>query len=353
MSAVERLGLALLHRIDPERAHGLSLLALRSGLAPLPGPVDLPRLHTTLAGMVLLNPVGLAAGYDKNAEAVAPLSRAGFGFIEVGAATPLAQPGNAKPRLFRLTQDRAAINRFGFNNQGMEAIGARLATRTRGPVPVGLNLGANKTAQNRAADFATVLAHCGPHVDFATVNVSSPNTERLRDLQGREALLALLDRVMEARAALARPIPVFLKIAPDLTAADLEDIVEVALTSRISGIIATNTTISREGLKSASRDQAGGLSGAPLFEKSTRVLAQLSQLTQGLLPLIGVGGVSSAQEAYQKIRAGASAVQLYTAMVYGGISMVPDLARGLDALLARDGYANVSMAVGTGRSDWL
>lgn len=353
MSAVERLGLALLHRIDPERAHGLSLLALRSGLAPLPGPVDLPRLHTNLAGMALLNPVGLAAGYDKNAEAVAPLSRAGFGFIEVGAATPLAQPGNAKPRLFRLTQDRAAINRFGFNNQGMEAIGARLATRTRGPVPVGLNLGANKTAQNRAADFATVLAHCGPHVDFATVNVSSPNTERLRDLQGREALLALLDRVMEARAALARPIPVFLKIAPDLTAADLEDIVEVALTSRISGIIATNTTISREGLKSASRDQAGGLSGAPLFEKSTRVLAQLSQLTQGLLPLIGVGGVSSAQEAYQKIRAGASAVQLYTAMVYGGISMVPDLARGLDALLARDGYANVSMAVGTGRSDWL
>lgn len=353
MSAVERLGLALLHRIDPERAHGLSLLALRSGLAPLPGPVDLPRLHTTLAGMALPNPVGLAAGYDKNAEAVAPLSRAGFGFIEVGAATPLAQPGNAKPRLFRLTQDRAAINRFGFNNQGMEAIGARLATRTRGPVPVGLNLGANKTAQNRAADFATVLAHCGPHVDFATVNVSSPNTERLRDLQGREALLALLDRVMEARAALARPIPVFLKIAPDLTAADLEDIVEVALTSRISGIIATNTTISREGLKSASRDQTGGLSGAPLFEKSTRALAQLSQLTQGLLPLIGVGGVSSAQEAYQKIRAGASAVQLYTAMVYGGISMVPDLARGLDALLARDGYANVSMAVGTGRSDWL
>lgn len=353
MSAVERLGLALLHRIDPERAHGLSLLALRSGLAPLPGPVDLPRLHTTLAGMALLNPVGLAAGYDKNAEAVTPLSRAGFGFIEVGAATPLAQPGNAKPRLFRLTQDRAAINRFGFNNQGMEAIGARLATRTRGPVPVGLNLGANKTARNRAADFATVLAHCGPHVDFATVNVSSPNTERLRDLQGREALLALLDRVMEARAALARPIPVFLKIAPDLTAADLEDIVEVALTSRISGIIATNTTISREGLKSASRDQAGGLSGAPLFEKSTRVLAQLSQLTQGLLPLIGVGGVSSAQEAYQKIRAGASAVQLYTAMVYGGISMVPDLAKGLDALLARDGYANVSMAVGTGRSDWL
>ena len=353
MNPVERLGLSLLHRIDPERAHGLSLLALRSGLVSLPGPETLPRLATTLAGMPLLNPVGLAAGYDKNAEAIAALSRAGFGFIEVGAATPLPQPGNDKPRLFRLTEDRAAINRFGFNNQGMETIGARLAARTRGPVPVGLNLGANKTAQNRAADFATVLTHCGPHVDFATVNVSSPNTERLRDLQGRDALRALLGRVMEARAALPHPIPVFLKIAPDLTVADLEDIVEVALATRISGIIATNTTLSREGLKSSDRDQTGGLSGAPLFEKSTRVLAHLSQLTHGLVPLIGVGGVGSAEQAYQKIRAGASAVQLYTAMVYEGLSLVPRIARGLDALLARDGFASVSMAVGTGRSDWL
>jgi dihydroorotate dehydrogenase len=353
VSGLERVGLALLHRIDPERAHGLSLLALRSGLAPLPGPVDLPRLRTTLAGLPLLNPVGLAAGYDKNAEAVAPLCRAGFGFIEVGAATPLPQPGNDRPRLFRLTEDRAAINRFGFNNQGMEAIGTRLAARTRGPVPVGLNLGANKTAQDRAADFATVLAHCGPHVDFATVNVSSPNTERLRDLQGRAALAELLRRVMEARAGLARPIPVFLKIAPDLADDDLQDIVDVALAARISGIIATNTTISREGLKSASRGEAGGLSGTPLFEKSTRVLAKLSQLTHGLLPLIGVGGVSCAEDAYQKIRAGASAVQLYTAMVYQGISIVPQIAQGLDALLARDGYANVSLAVGTGRDAWL
>lgn len=353
MSGIERLGLSLLHRLDPERAHGLSLAALRAGLVPLPGPTDLPRLHTTLAGMPLLNPVGLAAGYDKNAEAISALSRAGFGFIEVGAATPLPQPGNDKPRLYRLTEDRAAINRFGFNNQGMEAIGARLAARTPGPVPVGLNLGANKSAENRAADFATVLARCGPHVDFATVNVSSPNTERLRDLQGRAALSALLDRVMETRATLARPIPVFLKIAPDLTEADLHDIVEVALAARLSGIIATNTTLSREGLKSASRDQQGGLSGAPLFEKSTRVLAKLSQLTHGMLPLIGVGGVGSAEEAYQKIRAGASAVQLYTAMVYQGLSLVPKIARGLDALLARGGFANVSLAVGTGRSDWL
>ena len=353
MKAAERLGLALLHRLDPERAHGLSLSALRTGLVPLPGPVDLPRLHLTLAGLPLLNPVGLAAGYDKNAEAIAPLSRAGFGFLEVGAATPLPQPGNDRPRLFRLTEDRAVINRFGFNNQGMKAIGARLAARPRGPVPVGLNLGANKASDNRAADFAAVLTHCGPHVDFATVNVSSPNTEGLRNLQSRTLLADLLARVMEARLRLARPIPVFLKIAPDLSPGELEDIVEVALLARVAGIIATNTTLSREGLKSANRDQTGGLSGAPLFEKSTRILARLSHLTRGILPLIGVGGVGSADEAYEKIRAGASAVQLYTAMVYQGISMVPKIATGLDALLARDGYAKVALAVGTGRSAWL
>ena len=353
MSLVERAGLALLHRIDPERAHGLSLRALRSGLVPLPGPLTSPRLATTLAGMALPNPVGLAAGYDKNAEAIAPLSRAGFGFIEVGAATPLPQPGNPRPRLFRLTEDRAAINRFGFNNEGAAAIGARLARRTPGPVPVGLNLGANKTSENRAADFARVLALCGPHVDFATVNVSSPNTEKLRDLQGPAALAALLAGVMEARAALPRPIPIFLKIAPDLTQGELAQIAGVALQAGLSGIIATNTTLSREGLKSANRDQPGGLSGASLFEKSTRVLAQLSQLTEGRLPLIGVGGVATAEQAYQKIRAGASAVQLYTAMVYEGISLVPRIAKGLDALLARDGFASVAEAVGTGRADWL
>ena len=353
MSLLESLGLGLMHRVDPERAHGLALKALTSGLAPLPGPVTSPRLACTLAGMPLLNPVGLAAGFDKNATAVAQLSRAGFGFLEVGAATPLPQPGNPKPRLFRLAEDRAAINRFGFNNDGMEAIAARLAARNRGPVPVGLNLGANKTSDNRAADFARVLAACGPHVDFATVNVSSPNTEKLRDLQGPAALSALLDGVMQARADLSRPIPVFLKIAPDLTPDDLAQIAEVALASGISGIIATNTTLSREGLKSASRSEAGGLSGAPLFEKSTRVLAQLSQLTHGLLPLIGVGGIGSAEDAYQKIRAGASAVQIYTAMVYRGISLVPQIARGLDALLARDGFATVAMAVGTGRGAWL
>ena len=353
MTLVERAGLSLLHRFDPETAHGLSLSALRLGLAPLPGPVSSPRLRTSLAGLNLLNPVGLAAGYDKNAVAVAALSRAGFGFIEVGAATPLAQPGNPKPRLFRLTQDRAAINRFGFNNAGASAIAARLASRTHGAVPVGLNLGANKTSTDRAADFAKVLALCGPHVDFATVNVSSPNTEKLRDLQGPAALAALLSGVMEVCASLPRRIPIFLKIAPDLTPDDLAALAEVAVASGISGIIATNTTLSRDGLASPYRTQTGGLSGAPLFEKSTRVLAQLSKLTAGKIPLIGVGGIASAEQAYAKLRAGASAVQIYTAMVFGGLSLIADIARGLDDLLARDGHASVSAAVGTGRADWL
>jgi dihydroorotate dehydrogenase len=353
LTLVERAGLAVLHRLDPERAHALSLIALQTGLVPLPGPVTTPRLTMTLAGMPLLNPVGLAAGYDKNAAALGPLSRAGFGFVEVGAATPLPQPGNPRPRLFRLTEDRAAINRFGFNNDGADAIGRRLAQRTRTRVPVGLNLGANKTSDNRAADFARVLALCGPHVDFATVNVSSPNTERLRDLQGPAALTALLVGVMEARATLPAPIPVFLKIAPDLAPDELAQIAEVALDSDLSGIIATNTTLSREGLKSASRSQQGGLSGAPLFEKSTGVLARLSKLTDGKLPLIGVGGISTAEQAYEKIRAGASAVQLYTAMVYEGLSLVPRIAQGLDALLARDGFANVAQATGSRRERWL
>lgn len=353
MSLLERAGLALLHRFDPERAHGLSLLALRTGLAPLPGLVTSPRLATTVAGLSLPNPVGLAAGYDKNATAIAPLTRAGFGFIEVGAATPMGQEGNPKPRLYRLTEDRAAINRFGFNNEGMATIAPRLAARPAGPVPVGLNLGANKASTDKAADFAAVLANCGPYVDFATVNVSSPNTEKLRDLQGPAALTALLARVMETRAALTRPIPVFLKIAPDLLDDELAALAEVALASGIAGIIATNTTLSREGLKSASGAQAGGLSGEPLFEKSTRVLARLSHLTDGKLPLIGVGGISNADQAYAKIRAGASAVQLYTAMVYHGISLAARIAKELDARLATDGHASVSAAIGTNRNAWL
>ena len=352
MSLLESLGLAALRRIDPETAHGLAIKALTSGLVPLPGPVTSPRLKTRIAGIDLPNPVGLAAGFDKNADALAQLPRAGFGFIELGATTPRAQPGNPRPRLFRLTEDRAAINRFGFNNLGMEAMEKRLATRPRNAV-IGLNLGANKDSADRAEDFARVLAHCGRHLDFATVNVSSPNTEKRRDLQGAAALAALLAGVMEARNWLPRPIPVFLKIAPDLTMSELSEIADVAGQAGIDAIIATNTTLDRAGLHSPHAAEKGGLSGAPLFEKSTRVLAQLSKLTDGQIPLIGVGGISSADQAYAKIRAGASAVQLYTALVYHGLSLVPQIAHGLDALLARDGFASVAEAVGTGRADWL
>ena len=258
----------------------------------------------------------------------------------MGAATPLPQPGNPQPRLFRLTEDQAAINRFGFNNDGMEAIAARLARRPKG-VPVGLNLGANKDSANRAEDFARVLAHCAPFIDFATVNVSSPNTEKLRDLQGPAALAALLDGVMQVRG----DVPVFLKIAPDLTDADLADIAQVADDARVAAIIATNTTLDRTGLSSAHAQEKGGLSGQPLFDKSTQVLAKLHALTK--TPLIGVGGVASAEQAYAKIKAGASAVQLYTGLVYGGLSLAATLARDLDALLARDGFTNVAEAVGT------
>ncbi|MFX0542573.1 quinone-dependent dihydroorotate dehydrogenase [Roseovarius sp. S4756] len=352
MSAVERIGLGLLRRFDPERAHGMALKALRSGLVPLPGRVTSPRLACEVAALRLDNPVGLAAGFDKNAEALAPLARAGFGMIEVGAVTPRPQPGNTRPRLFRLPEDRAVINRFGFNNQGMEAVATRLAQRPEGAI-IGLNLGANKDSDDRAEDFARVLAHCGRHLDFATVNVSSPNTEKLRDLQGGAALSALLAGVMEARAWLERPIPVFLKIAPDLDDAALAEIAEVAQRAGLAGIIATNTTLDRSGLSSAHRDERGGLSGAPLFERSTRVLARLSQLTEGRMPLIGVGGVGSAEQAYAKIRAGASAVQLYSALVYEGLGLVPRIVMGLDRLLEADGFGNVSEAVGTGREEWL
>lgn len=352
MTLLERIGLAALHKTDPETAHGLALRAVRAGLTPTPGPTTSPRLRTSVAGLDLPNPVGLAAGFDKNAQALEPLTRSGFGFIEVGAATPRPQPGNPRPRLFRLTEDRAAINRFGFNNEGMDAIAARLKQRPKTGV-IGLNLGANKDSTDRAADFARVLETCGAYLDFATVNVSSPNTEKLRDLQGKAALGALLAGVIETRNALERPIPLFLKIAPDLNQTELADIADVAQSSGIDAIIATNTTLDRTGLRSSGANEQGGLSGAPLFNRSTQILAQLSQLTDGKIPLIGVGGIGSAEDAYAKICAGASAIQLYTALVFQGLSLACDIADGLEALLDRDGFATVEQAVGSKRKDWL
>ncbi len=345
MSILEIAGLRLMHCFDPETAHGLALKALGAGLGPKSGPVTSPRLATTLAGLALPNPVGIAAGFDKNAEVVRAALAAGPGFVEIGAVTPRPQPGNPRPRLFRLTRDRAAINRFGFNNQGMEAVASRLAA-ARGSGVVGVNLGANKDAEDRAEDFVTVLRHLYALADFFTVNVSSPNTEKLRDLQGRAALDALLGRVMAAKSELGGAKPVFLKIAPDLTDTELADIAGLALSHQLDGIIATNTTLSREGLTSRHAGEAGGLSGQPLFARSTEVLAQIYRLTGGNLPLIGVGGIATPEQAYEKIRAGASAVQLYTAMIFGGIGLPGRIALGLDRLLERDGFGSVAEAVG-------
>lgn len=352
MRLSERLALLAMYQTDPEWGHGLALRALRMRLTPQPGQITSDVLKTTVAGLELPNPLGLAAGFDKNATAIAPLLRTGFGFVELGAATPRAQPGNPHPRLFRLMQEQAAINRFGFNNDGADAIAHRMAGRPADGV-VGINLGANKDSDDRAADFATVLRCCGPHADFATVNVSSPNTERLRDLQGADALRRLLRGVLEARAELTKAIPIFLKIAPDLTERDLFEIADVAQEVGIDGIVATNTTLSRGGILSIHAGEAGGLSGQPLFEPSTRVLALLARHLGGALPLIGVGGVGSGAQAYAKIRAGASAVQIYTALVFGGFSLVGEILRDLERLLQRDGFATVAQAEGTGIDEVL
>lgn len=346
MSLIENAGLLALHRLDPEKAHDLSIRALAAGLAPLPGAAFTSRhLETEIAGLRLPNPVGLAAGYDKNARIIDPLTRAGFGFVEVGAATPRPQPGNPKPRLFRLTQDRAIINRFGFNNEGAQAICARLAARPPSEVPVGLNIGANKDSTDRAADFAEVARQAAPHADFLTINVSSPNTEKLRDLQGASALAALIQGVISARDETGARPPVLVKIAPDLDAAALTELAAVLRDSGAACVIATNTTLDRSGLTSAHAQETGGLSGAPLFDRSTRILARLYRLLDGRLPIIGVGGVGSVDQAWAKLQAGASAIQLYSALIYQGLSLADRIARGLDARLRAE---NTTLADLTG-----
>ena len=351
MSMLERTGLAALRQLDPETAHTVALRALRMGLAPLPRPVRHDVLKTQIAGLDLANPVGLAAGFDKNGVAMHALARAGLGFIEVGATTPLPQPGNPKPRLFRLPEDKAAINRFGFNNDGMAAMARQLEKRPRKAV-IGLNLGANKTSPDRAQDYARVLETCGPHLDFATVNVSSPNTEKLRDLQGRAALDSLLRGVLAVRDGMEHPIPVFLKIAPDLSAPELDDIAGIALELKLDAVIATNTTLDRAGLKTAHAQQAGGLSGAPLFEKSTRILAELYRRLGDAVPLIGVGGIGSAEQARIKIEAGATAVQLYTALSYQGLGLVTRINAGLRDAAQAAGLSNIAQLRGTGTQHW-
>ncbi|MGV8928616.1 MAG: quinone-dependent dihydroorotate dehydrogenase [Brevundimonas sp.] len=340
--AITDIGAALLRTLDPETAHGLAIRALQ--MAPLPPTrADDPILATRLAGLSLPNPVGLAAGLDKNGEALHGLSRLGFGFVECGSVTPLAQPGNPKPRLFRLGEDRAIINRMGFNNAGLEAFAARLADRPRNAV-VGANLGANKDTEDKAADYVAGLLRLKGLADYVTVNVSSPNTPGLRDLQGRAALDDLLGRLAEARGD--DPTPVFLKIAPDLTPAEIALIVEASLDHRIDALIVSNTTLDRpDSLRARDRDQAGGLSGAPLKARAGAALRAAAAAGQGRLPLIAAGGIDSGAEAYARIRAGASAIQLYSALIYEGPGLIGRIKRDLAARLRADGFSTVAEAV--------
>ncbi len=334
--------------IDPERAHRLALWALKAGLAGRREHSD-PMLNVRLWGLAFPNPVGIAAGFDKNAEVVAPALRLGCGFLEVGGVTPKPQAGNPKPRLFRLTADRAVINRMGFNNDGLDVIAGRLKHRRRNTAPVGVNLGKNKESTDAPADYAALAEGLAPHADFLVINVSSPNTPGLRALQNIEPLRDIVraTRAARDRAVVAAPPPLLLKIAPDLEAADLKDIVALALGEGLDGLVISNTTLSRPAsLTSQHRAEAGGLSGAPLFELSTRMLSEAYALAGGKLPLIGVGGIASGAQAYAKIRAGASLVQLYSALVYEGPGLIGRITRDLAALLKRDGFTSVTDAVG-------
>jgi dihydroorotate dehydrogenase len=344
------MGTWALRRFDPETAHGLALKALALAPAWSP-PADDPILETRIGALRWPNPVGLAAGLDKDGQAIAGLLSLGFGAVECGSVTPVAQPGNPRPRLFRLTEDRAVINRMGFNNQGLDAFARRLAERPRRGV-VGANLGANKDTEDKAADYVTGLRRVSGLADYVTVNVSSPNTAGLRDLQGRAALDDLLGRLSEARMSEARAgaTPLFLKIAPDLTAAEIGQVVEAALAWRLDGLIVSNTTLDRPAaLRAPERGEAGGLSGAPLKDKALWALRGAAEAAEGRLPLIGVGGVATGADAYERIRAGASAVQLYSALVYAGPGLVGAIKRDLAARLRADGFNHLSEAVGARR----
>jgi len=330
--------------LDAERAHRATIAALK--LAPRRLPPDFPRsLKSTVAGLEFPSPVGLAAGFDKDAEVPEQMLGLGFGFVEVGTLTPKPQAGNPKPRLFRLREDAAVINRLGFNNQGQPAAFQRLLDCTRVHGIIGVNIGANKDSADRIADYAEGVRSMGTVARYLTINISSPNTPGLRQLQDEGALRALLSAVEEVRKAGGPPI--FLKVAPDLGAGEPDQIVRVAIQHRVDAIIVSNTTLSRPPLRSKWRDEAGGLSGAPLKPLALKALREFRSASGGEIPLIGVGGIANADDAWERIRAGASLVQLYTAMVYEGPGLALRIASGLADRLNRDGFANIAEAVGT------
>jgi dihydroorotate dehydrogenase len=345
------LATALLRRLDPEAAHRLGVKALALGLVPA-APFADPRLRVTALGLDFPNPLGIAAGFDKNAEVPDALLRLGFGFAEIGTVTPLAQVGNPRPRMFRLSGDRGVINRLGFNNDGHAAARARLVARAGRPGIVGVNIGANKDAADRVADYVAGIAAFADLASYFTVNVSSPNTPGLRDLQGRAALEDLLGRVLAARDAGDRRVPVLLKIAPDLDDASLEDIAGAVTQSGIDGLIVSNTTLARNGLTDPAGREAGGLSGAPLFHRSTVILARMRRLVGPALPIVGVGGIASGADAFEKLRAGATLLQLYTGFAYAGPGLPAAICRDLARRLAAAGASSPAAVTGSGVEEW-
>ena len=356
MSLIYKTGTALLRRLPAERAHVTTVKLLRAGFGPKGGVITSDRLKTCVGGLELPNPVGLAAGFDKDCDVPDAMLGAGFGFVECGTVTPRPQVGNAQPRLFRLVEDEAVINRMGFNNRGLDHFSERLRARKgkggiASPGIVGANLGANKDSDDRAADYVTGLTRLWGHADYFTINISSPNTPGLRKLQGADEMEDLLGRIAETRAALTGDepsVPIFLKVAPDVDVTQIDRIVEQARTYGMNAIIVSNTTLDRpETLQSEHCGEGGGLSGQPLFEKSTKILAEFFDAADGKIDLIGVGGIGSGAQAYAKIRAGAKAVQLYSALVYKGPQLVAEICADLEARAKADGFSNISEAVGT------
>jgi len=338
------LSLPFLRLLDPERAHQATLLGLKTGLGPC-GKKDAPSLGVDVCGLHFPNPIGIAAGFDKNGEVPDAMLRMGFGFAEVGTTTPRPQNGNPRPRIFRLDAERAVINRLGFNNQGHAAMRARLERRQGRDGVIGVNLGANKDTEDKADDYVIGIKFFEGLASYFTINVSSPNTPGLRGLQSRDELSDLLGRVLEARED---NTPVFLKIAPDLLPEEREDIAAVVLESGVDGLIVSNTTIARDGLVSGRHaEEAGGLSGKPLMQKSTEILSDMYRLTKAQVPLIGVGGVASGADAYDKIKAGASLVQLYSALTFEGPELIGSIKRDLEKALKHDGFGAIADAVGT------
>lgn len=344
----------ILHRLDPETAHGMTLRALQGGVLPCPARVDDPRLKTTVWNRVFPNPLGLAAGFDKNADVVGPMLKMGFGFVEAGTVTPRPQDGNARPRVFRDKENEAVINRMGFPNKGAENFRHNIEkffeSKPRPPGVIGINIGMNKGTQDAAKDYCHLVRTLANYADYMTVNISSPNTPGLRNLQSRDNLIPLLTRIMEERARTCGkddPPPILVKLAPDLADDQLKEIAGALLDVKIDGVILGNTTLDRpDYLPAGFYGEAGGLSGRPLTGKSTDIIRKFHTLTEGKIPIIGTGGISSAQDAYDKIRAGASLVQLYTALVFHGPELIHEILSGLPRLLEKDGLDHISKATG-------